>query len=179
MESSQTPPRRTLFEISNDLLSFYDRLETLGGDVTAPAVEQALDAWFAQLSHDRNEQLDTSAALIRELEARAQARKDEARRLAERAKRDTQHAAYLKQRLLLFFQDHHLKTVETRRYRLTLQRSGGKMPVVLHTDPEQLPTEFQRWKVSADLDAIRAALEEGTDLDFAELGERSHHLRIS
>ena len=179
MESSQTPPRRTLFEISNDLLSFYDRLEALGGDVTAPEVEQTLDAWFEQLSHERNEKLDNYAALISELEARAKARKDEARRLAERAKRDDQHAAYLKQRLRLFFQDHHLKTVETRRYRLTLQRSGGKMPVVLHTDPEQLPTEFQRWKVSADLDAIRTALEDGTDLGFAELGERSHFLRIT
>ena len=131
------------------------------------------------MSHERNEKLDNYAALISELEARAKARKDEARRLAERAKRDDQHAAYLKQRLLLFFQDHHLKTVETRRYRLTLQRSGGKTPVVLNTDPEQLPTEFHRWKVNADLDALRQALEDGADLDFAELGERRHFLRIS
>lgn len=179
MESSQTPPRRTLFDISEDLLSFYDQMEALGGDVTSPEVEQTLDAWFDQLSHERNEKLDNYAALIRELETRAKARKDEARRLADRAKRDDEHAAYLKQRLLLFFQNHHLKTVETRRYRLTLQRSGGKTPVVLKTDPEQLPTEFQRWKVNADLDAIRQALEDGTDLDFAELGERRHFLRIS
>ena len=177
MESSET--RRTLFEISNDLLQFYDRLEALGGDVTSPEVEQALDAWFAQLSHERNEKLDNYAALIRELEARAKTRKEEARRLADRARRDDEHAAYLKQRLLLFFQDHHLKTVETRRYRLTMQRSGGKTPVVLKTDPEQLPTAYQRWKVSADLDAIREALKEGADIDFAELGERRQFLRIS
>ena len=179
MESSQTPPRRTLFEISNDLLQFYDRLEALGGDVTSPEVEQALDGWFAQLSHERDVKLDNYAALIRELAARAKTRKEEARRLADRAKRDAEHAAYLKQRLLLFFQDHRLKTVETRRYRLTLQRSGGKTPVVLKADPEELPTEFQRWKVSADLDAIREALEDGAEVDFAELGERRQFLRIS
>ncbi len=178
MESSQTSPRRTLFEISTDLMSFYDRLEALGGDVTSPDIEQALDAWFEALSHERDDKLDNYAALIRELEARAKARKEEARRLADRARRDDEHAAFLKQRLLLFFQDHHLKTVETRRYRLTLQRSGGKTPVVLKTDPEQLPTEFQRWKVNANLDAIREALEDGADLDFAELGERRHFLRI-
>lgn len=176
MESS--PARRTLFDISNDLLALYDRLEALGGDVTSPDAEQAVDAWFAQLSHERDEKLDNYAALIRELEARAQARKEEAKRLVDRARRDAEQAAYLKQRLLLFFQDHRLKTVETRRYRLTLQRSGGKAPVLLTTDPETLPTEYQRWKVSADLDAIRAALEDGADLGFATLGERSHYLRI-
>ena len=179
MESPTTPPRRTLFEISNDLLAFYDRLEERGGDITAPDVEQAIDAWFEQLSHERNEKLDNYAALIREVEARAKARRDEAKRLQERARRDEEQAAYLKQRLILFFQDHHLKTVETRRYRLTLQRSGGKIPVVLKTDPEQLPEEFQRWKVSADLDALRDALEHGADLDCAELGERSYYVRIS
>jgi hypothetical protein len=177
MESS--PTRRTLFEISNDLLALYDRLEALGGDVTAPEAEEAVDAWFTQLSHQRDEKLDNYAALIRELEARANARKEEAKRLADRARRDDEHAAYLKQRLLLFFQDHHLKTVETRRYRLTLRRSGGKAPVLVATDPEQLPTEYQRWKVSADLDAIRTALEDGADLGFATLGERGHYLRIT
>ncbi|MFQ5569688.1 MAG: siphovirus Gp157 family protein [Rhodothermales bacterium] len=171
--------RRTLFEISNDLLALYDRLEDLGGDVTSPEVEQTIDAWFEQLGRERDEKLDNYAALIRELEARAEARKHEARRLTQRARRDADHAAYLKQRLVLFFQDHHLKTVETRRYRLTLQRSGGKRPVVLTLDPEELPEEFQRWKVSADLDAIREALEHGATLDFAELGERGHSLRIS
>ena len=177
MESSET--RRTLFDISNDLLAFYDRIEALGGDITAPEVEQAIDAWFERLSHERDEKLDNYAALIRELDARAKARRDEAKRLQERARRDEEHATYLKQRLLLFFQDHHLKTVETRRYRLTIQRSGGKTPVILHTEPEQLPEEYQRWKVAADLDAIREALEHGVDLGFAALGERSSFVRIS
>ena len=177
MESPET--RRTLFDISNDLLAFYERIEALGGDITAPEVEQAIDTWFEQLSHERNEKLDNYAALIRELDARAKARRDEAKRLNERAKRDEEHAAYFKQRLMNFFQDHHLKTVETRRYRLTLQRSGGKMPVILTAEPDALPEEFQRWKVSANLDAIREALEHGADLDFATLGERRSYVRIS
>lgn len=177
MDSSET--RRTLFDISNDLIAFYDHLEALGGDVSSPDVEQAVDAWFEALSHERDEKIDNYAALIQELEARARARKEEARRLSERARRDEDHAAYLKQRLMLFFQDHRLKTIETRRYRLTLQRSGGKAPVVLKAEPEALPADYQRWKVSANLDAIREALEQGTELEFAELGERSHYLRIS
>jgi len=179
MEPAQPPLRRTLFEISEELLAFYEELEALGGDITTPEVEQATDRWFARLSQERDEKIDNYAALIQELETRAAARKAEAHRLQERARRDADHAAYLKQRLLLFFQEHQLKTVETRRYRLTLQRSGGKTPVVLKTDAANLPEAFQRWQVSADLDAIRNAIEQGDDIDFAELGERSHYLRIS
>ena len=57
--------------------------------------------------------------------------------------------------------------------------SGGKTPVLLKTDPKALPEEYQRWKVSADLEAIREALEHDTDLDFAVLGPRSYYVRIS
>ncbi len=177
MEASET--HRTLFDISQDLLAFYERLEDFGGDVSSPEVEREIDEWFARLGRERDQKLDNYAALIRELEERAKARREEARRLSDRSRRNAEHAAYLKQRLVLFFQEHHLKTIETRRYRLTVQRSGGKAPVVLKTDPEALPEAFQRWKVSADLDAIREALESGADFDFAELGERSHYVRIS
>jgi hypothetical protein len=174
-----TDINRTLYDISQDLVALYERLEELGGDVTSPEVEQEIDTWFEDLGQERDQKLDNYAALIRELESRAEARKAEARRLADRARRDAEHADYLKNRLVLFFQQHGLKTVETPRYRLTVQRSGGRTPVVLKSDPEVLPEEFQRWKVSADLDAIREALESGATLDFAELGERSHYVRIS
>ncbi len=171
---------RTLYEISQDLLGLYEHMETLGGDVSSPEVEQAIDAWFAALGQERDDKLDNYAALIQELETRAQVRKDEAKRLADRARRDAEHAAYLKGRLLGFFEQHGMKTVETRRYRLTMQRSGGKAPVVLKTDdPESLPEAFQRVRISADLNAIREALEHGETLDFAELGERSAYIRIS
>ena len=171
---------RTLFEISQELQALHERIEALGGDVTDPAVEQEIDDWFDRLGTERDHKLDNYAALISELEARAEARKAEARRLADRARRDQERADYLKQRLVLFFQQHGLKTIETPRYRLTVQRSGGRPPVVLKVDdPEQLPEAFQRWRVSPDLNAIREALEAGEQLDFADLGERSYYVRIS
>ena len=170
---------RTLFEISQDLTALYDRIEALGGDVSDPAVEQEIDAWFEALGHERDGKLDNYAALIRELEARAEARRAEARRLADRARRDAEQADYLKNRLVLFFQQHGLKTVETPRYRLTVQRSGGPAPVHLKVDAEALPEAFQRWKVSPDLGALREALERGEATELAELGERSYYVRIS
>lgn len=170
---------RTLFDISDELQELYARLEDLGGDVTAPEVEREIDAWFDALTDERDEKLDNYAALVREMEARAEARREEARRLAERSRQDADRAKYLKQRLVDFFHQHGLKTVETRRYKLTVARSGGKPPVVLKVDPEALPQEFQRLRVDADLESIREALERGESLDFADLGERGFHLRIS
>ena len=170
---------RTLFEISEDLEALYAKLEALGGDVSDPDVEAAIDAWFDELSEARDVKLDNYAALIGELEARAKVRREEARRLADRARRDEEQAKYLKNRLVLFFEQHDLKTVETPRYRLTMAQAGGKLPVLLKADPDQLPEAYQRIKISADLDALREALERGEALAFAELGERSRYLRIS
>lgn len=179
MPEPTSTPRRTLFDLSQELHDLYDHLEALEGDVTDPDVERAIDAWFDRLGKKREEHLDNYAALIRELEARAEARREEARRLADRARRDAGRADYLKHRLVSFLQEHGLKTVETRRYRLTVARSGGKPPVLLKAEPEQLPPEFQRVTVDADLTAIRDVLERGESLSFAELGERGHYLRIS
>lgn len=169
----------TLYEISQALNALYERIEELGGDVTDAEVEQVIDGWFADLHEARDEKIDNYAALIRELQARAEARRAEARRLTDRARRDEEQAAYLQNRLAAFMNEQDLRTIETRRYRLTLARSGGPQPVVLKTDDaEALPPAFQRVKVSADLTAIREALERGEALDFAELGERSIYLRI-
>lgn len=170
---------RTLFAISDDLQALYDRLDDLDGAVDAPEAEAELDTWFDTLHDERDQKIDNYAALITELEARAAARKEEAKRLRDRGRRDADHAQYLKDRLVRFLQDHDLKTVETPRYRLTAARSGGKLPVIVHADPESLPPAYQRVKVSADLDALREALERGEAAEYAELGERSTYLRIS
>jgi len=180
MATTETPQNRTLYDISQDLLDLYETIQDLGGDVSSPEVEAAIDTWFEDLTDERDAKLDNYAALIGEMEARAEVRREESRRLADRARRDEEQAAYLKGRLMHFFQQHGLKTIETRRYRLTLQRSGGRTPVVLHVeDPETLPEAFQRVKVRPDMNAIREALERGEQLDFAELGERGYFVRIS
>lgn len=176
---AEAPARRTLFAISEDLCAFYDHLEATGGDVTDPEVEARLDAWFAGLAEERDAKLDAYAALIREMEARAAVRREEARRLQECARRDDDRAQHLKDRLVAFFEQHDLKTVETARYRLTVARTGGKLPVTLKVEPENLPLLYQRVKISADLDALRDALERGEATDLAELGARGLYLRIS
>lgn len=169
----------TLYEISGDLTALAALLEESGGDVSEIDAEAAIDTWLNELGAARDVKLDGYAALIREYEARAEARKLEAHRLTESAKSEANKAARLKERLKQFFALHGLKTLETRRFRLTLANNGGKLPVrVLAENQGAIPDEFCRFKREVDLESIRAALEAGESLEFAEFGERGQSLRI-
>lgn len=83
-------------------------------------------------------------------------------------------------RLKWFFETHNLRTVETSRYKLQLQRNGGKAPLVLDESVLviQLPERFQKVSIDIDTAAIREVLEAGESLPFAHLAERGTTMRI-
>ncbi len=167
---------RTLFDISQDLHGLADHLDNLEGDDQAQT--EAVIQWFEELGEERNQKLDNYAALIADLEARAQVRRDEAKRLVDRARIDENKAVLLKERLRLFFESHDLKTVETSRYRLTLAQNGGKLPLLVDVSVDALPEEYIRLTKAPALDAIRADLAAGKELPFARFGERGSSIRI-
>lgn len=177
-----TATKRTLFQISDDLLALEDLLSEVGGDVTDEQAEEAIMNWFAELGDDRDEKLDGYVTLIAEFEARAEMRKREAQRIAARARVDESSVDRLKERLKVFFQVMGLKTVETDLHRITLANNGGKLPLVLQgayeTDATLLPDEFQKKIVTPDKDLIRKKLEAGEMLEFASLGDRGQGIRI-
>jgi hypothetical protein len=170
----------TLYEIHADLCALAELLAEVGGEVSEADAEAAVDAWLSETQEATAEKLDRYAALIRELEARGAARKGEAGRMAALADADAAAVKRLKDRLCWFLQAHGLERVETARFRLTLASNGGKAPLLLHTAPEHLPEPWRETVTSyrARTDEIRAALEAGTPLEFATLGERGRHLRI-
>lgn len=168
----------TLLDISNELLDLEQQLEALGGDVDAAGT--AVDDWLAACEKQRDK-LDNYAALIRELELRADARKAEARRLAERAKRDEEQAGFLKERLKAHFIRHTLKSIDTPRFRISHVRNGGLLPVLMNLEVESLPDSYRVTELRhrANLDAIRTALDTGEMLPFAHYGERGSSIRIA
>ena len=173
---------KTLLDISDDLVALQQTLESLEDAPEEQAAEVA--AWFAALDQatreERDRKLDNYCALIAELEARATARKAEAKRLGDRARVDENKAKSLKLRLHEFFECHQLKTVETVRYRLTLATNGGQLPIVLDENYSvtQMPEPFVQLSRSPDMEAIRRALQAGETLEFARLGERGKAIRI-
>lgn len=170
--------KRTLFQIGADAMALNELLEELEGDVSDPAVADAIDEWLSETGASFEAKLDGYAALIGERLALSKARKDEAKRLTELARGDEGMAARLKERLQRFFEENGIEKKETARYKFTLAQNGGVLPLILSEDitPADVGDEFTSRVF--DNAAIRAALESGMDCDFAALGARGTSLRI-
>ena len=122
--------------------------------------------------------VDEVLSLVREIEVRAEARKAEAERLRQRAKRDEAVAAWMKGQVLRVMQAEGFKTLECSRWRATAAMPGGKPSMEIVGD---VPPEFTREeiKITPDKDAIRAALESGQTLPFAYLVPKQPYLKVS
>ncbi len=176
VEQPQTKTR-TLFTIGDDLEKLNELLDDCGDDYQQ---QEFISHWLEQTGAERDKKLDGYCALITEMQARAEVRKAEAKRLAELAASDEGRARLLKDRLKTFFEQHDIKTVQTPRYKLSLSKNGGKAPLILNDSvpATQLPEQFQRVSIDPDTAAIRAVLEAGEQLTFARLGERGASIRI-
>jgi hypothetical protein len=172
--------KTTLFQISDDLRALEDLLIESGGDISDPASEAAIEAFFAELGDARDQKVDNIAALIREWEARASSRRDEAARMTKLARVDENAALRLKTRLAQFFQAHDLKRIDTPRFRVTLAGNGGRAPLLFAADYDaaKLPAHLQRFSVGTDGDLLREWLESGQVAEGVTLGERGQSLRI-
>lgn len=150
---------KPLFQLSEDILALEAELER--DDLSDEQRAALVDAWL-ETQGDVAAKLDNYAALIRELDARSETRAAEARRLVALANADAERMASLSARLKAYFERHNLKNFSTARYKLSLQRNGGKMPIVIEVEPERLPEEFHRVipaRIEADRDKLREALE--------------------
>jgi hypothetical protein len=122
--------------------------------------------------------IDDVLALVRDIEIRAEARKAEAKRIADRAKRDESIAAWFKDQVLRVMQNEGMKKLETTRFRATVAMPGGKAALELVGD---VPPEYVEQQIIhvTDKEKIRAELEQGKTLCFARLVEKQPYLRIS
>ena len=169
--------RRSLFNISEDLERLNELLDEVGNDTEQ---QEIIQQWFETLGSERDRKLDSYAALISEMQARADVRKAEAKRMQELATTDENRARLLKARLKTFFETHDIKTIETPRYKLSLAKNGGKAPLILDENlaVTSLPEHFQKVSIDPDTAAIRSALERGEKLEWAQLGKRGTSMRI-
>lgn len=169
-------PKRTLFNISDDL----EKLNELLDEVSDDEEQQELIAqWLEQLGEECDRKLDNYCALINEMLARAEVRKAEAKRMMELAASDENRARLLKDRLKCFFEKHQLKTLETARYKLSVTKNSTR-PLIVNPNIAlaQLPEEYKKVSVELDTAAVREALKQGVSLSFATLGEAGSHIRI-
>ena len=164
----------TLYEIADDLKAIEDLLIEQGGAVQAGSDEDVVMEWLND-THDKLEnKLERYGRLIREFEARANARAEEAGKLRERAGVAKNAAANLRQRLQWFLETQGLKKVETASFQFSVRGNGGVQPMELLE--EEVPDEFK--KLVVDQTKIREALQNGEELAFAKLVERGKSLSM-
>lgn len=167
----------SLYAIKSEMLVLLDAFDQHGAE--SPETEAAFREHAMSLAEAFDAKADDYAALIRIAETRAAARREESERLALLAASDDLLAKRLKESLLIAMQETGRTKVDTARFRLSVKRNGGKTPVDI-SDTALLPPEYLVPKVThtVDRDAIRAALEAGTPVPGAALGERGWRLDL-
>lgn len=172
----------TLFQIADEISALHDLLTELGGELPDAEAEAAIDQWLAETDAALETKVDGYCGLIREFEARSEAREIEAKRLMALAGADGNQAKRLKARLKDFFESHGIAKMETPRFRVSVQVNGGAVPLIVppawEQDPAEAPEAFQRRVIQLDRDAIREAIRNDEETHGASLGERGSHLRI-
>jgi hypothetical protein len=172
----------TLFQIGDEIRALHDLLTECEGELPDAEAEAAIDGWLAETEGDLFKKVDGYCGLIRELEARSEAREIEAKRLMALAGADGNQAKRLKDRLKAFFEISGIKKLETPRFRVSVQANGGQLPLIIpddwDDDAASAPEAFQRRVIVLDTVAIRTAICNGEETHGACLGERGNHLRI-
>jgi len=131
----------TLYQINHDISDLANELEELDLNNASQDEHNAfIDRWLCLEG-----KLDNYGIYIRELEARAEIRKGEAKRLEDRATVDMNKAKALKESLLYVFTALDIEKLETKRFSFSRAKNGGKAPLILNelTPISEIPEEFQ------------------------------------
>lgn len=168
-----------LFEITEECEALNDMLAEIDGDISDPEVAEYVGQLFAEFDESFNGKVDNYVNLIREKQMIVACRKEEAERLLMRAKTEQRDIDWLKNTLKIAMQRLGLKKAGMLRT-ASVCGNGGKTPLDLRVAAEDLPDRFRRKVVSFKVDeaAIREALDNGEELDFANYMERGTHLRV-
>ena len=160
-----------LYEIVDELVAFTELNEGLED-------EQAYKDTFEALQGELDDKVEQWCKAEKNIEAERDAVKAEKERLAAREKALTNHADRMKATLLMYMQAVGV-TKAGGTIGAKIVKNGGQAPLILtEEDATKLPEEFQKVTVEANKTAIREALDNGTELPFASLGERGEHLKI-
>lgn len=171
-----------LYEIGEDMEALNLLLEEIEGEIEGDEMDAAIDQWIAENADNLKDKADGYGKLIQNKLGQAKMLKEEVQRLQGKAQAATNLANRLKARLHNFMTWQKMDSLESTLFKFKVQKNGGKTPVILEeamrVRPEELPEGYRRVVFEPDLEAIREALENGEEFEWAELGERGTHLRI-
>ena len=159
-----------LYELTDELIQLQEMM-------SEECEEQVLLDTIEAVEGEFDAKIEGYCKVIKNLEADAKALKEESKRLSARQKSIENNISRMKNAM-------QTALIQTGRkeagglLKAKIQKNGGMLPLILSEAPERLPEAFRRVSYEADNEAIRKALDEGQELDFAEYGERGESLRI-
>jgi hypothetical protein len=173
---------RALYELTADLSRLNDLLDDVEGDLSRLGeMEPAVTAWFDAVGEEQAVKFDSFIHLIRLNQMEATAAKAEEEQYAAKRKARESRVRYLEAKLKAHLEATNQTKVQTASGRVvSIQKNGGVAPLEIKagTDPEAIPAEYVRTVVEIDKAKVRAALEAGKELEFAELLPRGTSLRV-
>lgn len=137
--------------------------------------EQMILDTLESIEGEIEEKADGYAKIIKELEAKQKARKEEAKRLTDSAKVFENRVKALKNNLFNAMKETGKTKFATNLFSFNIAKNGGKQALTIDGD---VPEEYTKTIIENDIDKIRQALEEGKELPFARLEPRGESLRI-
>ena len=160
-----------LYDLTSDVMLLQDMLENELDD------EQMLLDTLEGVQYEYEYKLEQYAKIIRNLEADANAYKLEATRLNDRRKTIENNIDKLKKHMFESMKATGITKVKGSVLNVSIQKNGGKLPVIVDCDVKDLPSHAVKVVESPDLEAIRKLIDAG-ECDFARYGERGESLRI-
>lgn len=159
----------SLYELTNNYEEVLNMLYQ--DDIDEQMVLDTLES----IEGNIEDKADNYAKIIRELEIKANARKEEAKRLTDSAKVFENRVRALKNNLYNTMKLTGKTKFATNLFNFNIVKNGGKQTLTIDGD---VPEEYTKSVIENDTDKIRQALEEGKELSFAHLEARGESLRI-
>lgn len=158
-----------LYQLTNDYETVLNMLYDEDVD------EQMILDTLESIEGEIEDKADGYAKIIKELEAKKNARKEEAKRLTESAKVFENRANTLKQNLFNAMKQTGKTKFATNLFTFNIAKNGGKQTLTIDGE---VPEEYTKTIIENDTDKIRQVLENGENLPFAHLEPRGESLRI-
>jgi hypothetical protein len=137
---------------------------------------EVMNSYLDELGSQEQDKVDNFAQFIRVEAARAEVLKEEAARLASKARTASNRIAYLKDRYLDVMQRNGLQKIRGQIYAISVRASE----IVTITNEAILPERYvvEKTTIMPDKLAIRDALKKGEDIPGAIL-DKSYSLRVA
>lgn len=164
-----------LYELTNSIRQLYDMAEE---DDDFYKFTDTFKDTYEGLEGEFSDKVANIGRLVKSLESDAKELDAEAKSLAQREKSLEKRSKWLKDYLLKCMKEANIRESGDTITKVRIQNNGGKIPLILDTDVEEIPAEYQKVSYAPDNDKIREALDNGENLPFAHYGERGESVRI-